>query len=730
MRRTISSILAICMMASLLAGCDAPAPAASAPEETPEVKEIQPAEAEESSKETADLVVFGTIYTAEDENDGLAEAFAVKDGKYIYVGDRQGAELFVEEGKTEVLDRTGEGLIIPGCTEGHSHYFGIYGVQSQLPCANCSYAAMLDTLKEQVASGDIAQFGTFGWNGAELRARREAGDNFAEELESIAPGIPVVLIDNTGHNAVCNTTALMKSGLMENPEVRGGEVWLDKEGKPSGYVSDQAVGFVFENSIDNILNEEQFQKACIIAQDMLLPMGYTNAFDAYLNQFDETSAYEALKALDDEGELKMNVAASYNIKSCDADIYKEKVDRVSEIAETNKSKHFKPEYIKLFADGVTEEGTGWLFNEYENAPEGKEHGNIIWETEELKDIVTYANSKGLLIHTHSYGDAACKAMLDAYIASNEANGGEYRNCLGHVRNIQKEDVIRAAENKIPVAANLIWHADYDDDNPEQLKVKNALIETMSEDIYYSGYPMKSLVESGVVVSSSTDAPAAMSVEGTAMNVLEVAVTGKQPNDGAKAFAEDELLTVREGLQALTINGAWQLGLEEERGSIKEGKFADFVILDKNILEYGKDQYNKIGDTKVLSTYFEGEKVYSAQESALTSQSGQEPTAKEKIMALYGENKEIAGPYDESLAVKCINGTFVGKKEGDVLMFKGIPFVGEQPVGENALKAPIPFKEDNGVYEAYYFGKTSIQSLDLPILRFRRCPRTTLIWRAC
>ena len=104
MRRTISIILAICMMAALLAGCGSPAPAASAPEETPEVKAIQPVEAEESSKETADLVVFGTIYTAEDENDGLAEAFAVKDGKYFYVGDRQGAEQFVEEGKTEVLD--------------------------------------------------------------------------------------------------------------------------------------------------------------------------------------------------------------------------------------------------------------------------------------------------------------------------------------------------------------------------------------------------------------------------------------------------------------------------------------------------------------------------------------------------------------------------------------------------------------------------------------------------
>ena len=311
----------------------------------------------------------------------------------------------------------------------------------------------------------------------------------------------------------------------------------------------------------------------------------------------------------------MNVAGSYNIRSNDAEIYREKVDRVAVIAEATESKHFNPRFIKLFADGITENGTGWLISEYINAPEGKEHGNIIWEPEELTDLVSYANSKGILIHTHSYGDAACKTLLDSYIASNKANGGKYRNCLAHVRNIKTEDIIRAAKNKIPVAANLIWHTDYDNNDSEQLKIKNLLIERMSEEIYYSGYPMKSLIENGVIVSSSTDAPAAMTIEGTAMNVLEVAVTGIEPNNNAQPFAEEELLTIEEGLKSLTINGAWQLGLEMERGSIKEGKYADFVILDKNVLAYGKDQYDKIGETKVLNTYFEGKNVYSAQETA-------------------------------------------------------------------------------------------------------------------
>ena len=81
------------------------------------------------------------------------------------------------------------------------------------------------------------------------------------------------------------------------------------------------------------------------------------------------------------------------------------------------------------------------------------------------------------------------------------------------------------------------------------------------------------------------------------------------------------------------------------------------------------------------------------------------TEAERIQALYGENKKITdGNYDKSLAVKCINGTFVGKKSQDVIAYKGIPFVGKQPAGELRWKAPVDCVSDDGVYEAYYFGR--------------------------
>ena len=76
----------------------------------------------------ADLVVYGKIFTS--EGNQVAEAFAVKNGKYVYVGDKKGAEAYVESGKTEVVDYTGKGLVMPGCGNGHAHYSMGYAIQS------------------------------------------------------------------------------------------------------------------------------------------------------------------------------------------------------------------------------------------------------------------------------------------------------------------------------------------------------------------------------------------------------------------------------------------------------------------------------------------------------------------------------------------------------------------------------------------------------------------------
>ena len=84
---------------------------------------------EAEKKETgADLIVYGKIFTS--ENDQIVEAFAVKDGRYVYAGDRKGAEAFIEDGRTEILDYTGKGLVMPACGNGHAHYSMGYALHS------------------------------------------------------------------------------------------------------------------------------------------------------------------------------------------------------------------------------------------------------------------------------------------------------------------------------------------------------------------------------------------------------------------------------------------------------------------------------------------------------------------------------------------------------------------------------------------------------------------------
>ena len=81
-----------------------------------------------AASEVADLVVYGKIFTS--ENNQIVEAFAVKDGKYIYVGDKKGAEAYIEAGKTRLVDYRGKGLVMPGCGNGHSHYMLGYALKT------------------------------------------------------------------------------------------------------------------------------------------------------------------------------------------------------------------------------------------------------------------------------------------------------------------------------------------------------------------------------------------------------------------------------------------------------------------------------------------------------------------------------------------------------------------------------------------------------------------------
>ena len=131
-----------------------------------------------------------------------------------------------------------------------------------------------------------------------------------------------------------------------------------------------------------------------------------------------------------------------------------------------------------------------------------------------------------------------------------------------------------------------------------------------EGSYFTGYPMKSLLDAGVLVSSSTDAPCGETIKGTIQNIIEVATTGIAPTYNYHVYNPDELISVREVLDCLTINGAKQIGIDDKCGSIKVTKNADFVILDKNFLDFTElEDLKTIHEANIEYVYFEGSKVF-------------------------------------------------------------------------------------------------------------------------
>ena len=157
-----------------------------------------------------------------------------------------------------------------------------------------------------------------------------------------------------------------------------------------------------------------------------------------------------------------------------------------------------------------------------------------------------------------------------------------------------------ADHNIQVAGSLIWHHYPDDLQADMLR-------TLPEGLKDKSYPLKSFFDNGVNISSHSDFPALSDSPDDPFGIMEIALTGVYHEDKSKPWWTEECLTREQALQALTINVARQMFLENERGSVSVGKYADFLLLTKDVLTC---PVTEIHEAKPAATYFEGKKVFS------------------------------------------------------------------------------------------------------------------------
>ena len=548
-------------------------------------------------KNKADLVVYGKIFTSEENR--IVEAFAVKDGKYIYTGDRKGAEAFVEEGRTEVVDYTGKGLVMPSCGNGHAHYSMGYALQSvgTILGANDDADKFLTEIlpaavKKARDTGATTIFG-FGWNYMLFK------DNMPtrKQLDAICDDIPIYFADEEGHKGLVNTLCMVKAGIMKEDgtvlrkEVRGGEIVMDTDGTPTGFLKEQAGTFV-RSFLDNdrLYTVETAKAVMAKIQEQLLSEGYTMYIDGWGNYFYNDHFYQGARQVDEAGDMHFILGLSYEIESwMNIDQALAEADEARKYA----SAHVVPNWVKLFMDGTVEGGTGFVDPLY---PDGHQ-GLVNWTEEETTDITRKTNEKGMSMHIHTMGNKAVNRAVSAFVSGGK---DEMRNTLVHVRNVNDTDWKRMAEHNIYATAGILWH-NMPSGASEMLKT---IVPAGMED---KSYPIKSYFDHGINMSSHSDYPALSGCPDDPFGIMEIAVTVVHPTVKGDPWWPEERLTREQALTALTINCARQMFIDKERGSISEGKYADFLLVDKDVLSCPE---NDIHTARPAATYFEGKKVFS------------------------------------------------------------------------------------------------------------------------
>ena len=586
-KKLLSSIAVSCSItaAGMLAGCSSSDN--SAKEDIPVVNT------------SADLVVYGKIFTS--ESGKIVEAFAVKDGKYVYVGDKKGAEVYVEAGKTEVVDYTDKGLVMPGCGNGHSHYMLGYALKSigtliglQDDSEKLLKEIVPAAVKKARAEGATSIFAQ-GWRLQSLEANMPT----RLDLDAICSDIPIYLLDEECHKALANTILLKKAGIIKEDgtagrtTLRGGEIVTDADGMPTGLLKEQAQTYVrsfLDN--DNLYTLGKATANLAEIEQYMHSVGYTMYCEGWGNYFVNTNYYQAAQELDKAGKLHFVLGLPYEIESW--------MDMDEAVARAIDAKKFEttrviPRWIKLLFDGGVEAGTGIVDPLY---PDGHQ-GIANWTEEEVTELTRKANANGLVIHIHVMGNKGVNQVVNAFV-----NGGqdEMRNTLVHVRNVNTEDYLRMAQHNIYVTSGVTWHH-FPAGAVEYIR-EHGMTPVGYED---KAYPFKSYFDYGIPATIHSDYPALSGSPDDPFGIMEIAVTGVLWSENGTPLWTEELVSREEVLTALTINCAKQMFVEDERGSISTGKYADFLLLNQDVLTC---PVNQIHATKPAATYFEGKKVFS------------------------------------------------------------------------------------------------------------------------
>jgi predicted amidohydrolase YtcJ len=524
-------------------------------------------------------LVNGVVYTVDDDRP-TAEAFAVKNGRFVAVGGNEEVRRLLTKG-TQVID-AGKKTVVPGFIDAHCHP-ALTGIAEllEVDCDRRTIAEIKEAIRARAATTKAGEW-VFGFKYDDTKLK-DGRPLTRADLDEAAPKHPVRVEHRGGHTAVVNSQAFSLAGIdRKSRDPEGGRFGRDDKGELTGFVAEKAFDLIKKVARQPAATPRQRQAGVKLMSERMTAAGLTTVHDVLASREDFVAYQDALSA----HELRFRV-------------YLLARPELFELLVAAGVRHgFGNEWLrigglKLFCDGSASERTMRMSKPYVGRPE--DYGILVTTQEQLNEAVGRAHALGFQVGVHANGDVAIDMVLKAYdLAQRTQPRAGARHRIEHCTLVNPDLLKRIAAQGIiptPFYTYVYYHGDkWEQYGDERLQWM---------------FAHRSFLDHGIKVAGASDY-----VPGPYEPLMAIQSMVTRKDYRGRVWGARQRIKVEEALRICTIHGAHASFEEKTKGTITEGKWADFVLLAEDPHRVAPD---RIKDIRVERTVVGGRTVYERKE---------------------------------------------------------------------------------------------------------------------